>query len=276
LPGLCGAPTLYEHQKRGQAQDIVDAVAVVGSVRHVIANTPRRSVAGKVRNAFYGYPGMLNLRRCKMVNRTIATFAAGALLALQCAPVPAYAENRMGYRLLSAQEAALLPHNHGALGMDVERAQQITDDGMTFDIIRVKQVRRGSPGAQAGFSSGDQIIALDGRVFASIQAFAAYVGSVSPGSQVNVDYIPAGGGPGQAQRVAVTIGGAGGIAQSAPQNGQSDKPASTGMSTRTKIGLGAAALLGCYELGCFSSRSKTGGPVGNSQQAQPSYGTQQQ
>jgi hypothetical protein len=26
---------------------------------------------------------------------------------------------------------------------DVERAQQITDDGITFDMIRVKQVRRG-------------------------------------------------------------------------------------------------------------------------------------
>ena len=56
--------------------------------------------------------------------------AAFALLVLPLAP--AHADNQMGYRLLSAQEAAGLPHNHGALGMDVERAQQITDDGLTF------------------------------------------------------------------------------------------------------------------------------------------------
>ena len=93
----------------------------------------------------------------------------------------------MGYRLLSVQEASRLPHHRGALGMDVERAQQITDDGMTFDLIRVKQVRRESPGDRAGFRKGDQIIAVDGRVFPSIAAFGAYVGSMSPGSRVNVD-----------------------------------------------------------------------------------------
>jgi predicted metalloprotease with PDZ domain len=37
--------------------------------------------------------------------------------------------------------------------------QQITDGGMKFDLIRVKQVRRGSPGDRAGFRKGDQIIA---------------------------------------------------------------------------------------------------------------------
>jgi hypothetical protein len=58
--------------------------------------------------------------------------------------------------LLSVQEAARLPRHRGARGMDVERAQQITDDGMTFDLIRVKQVRRGSPGDRAGFRKGDQ------------------------------------------------------------------------------------------------------------------------
>lgn len=93
------------------------------------------------------------------------------------------------------QEASTLPHNHGALGVDVERAQQITDEGMTFDLIRVKEVRQGSPGAKAGFRRGDQIIAVDGRVFPSIAAFAAYVGSMSRGSRVSIDYIPAGGGP---------------------------------------------------------------------------------
>jgi C-terminal processing protease CtpA/Prc len=125
---------------------------------------------------------------------------------------------------------------------------------MTFDLIRVTQVKPGSPSAQAGFHRGDQIIAVDGRLFPSLGAFAAYVGSRSPGGQAIIDYIPAGGGPEQAQRVAVTVGGAGKSAAT-----KAEEPARTGMSTRTKIGLGAAALLGCYELGCFS-RSNTSGP----------------
>ncbi len=158
----------------------------------------------------------------------------------------------MGYQLLSPQDAAALPRNRGSLGMDIERAQQITDDGMTFDIIRVKQVRRGSPGAQAGFAPGDQIIAVDGRVFPSLAVFAAYVGSLQPGTAMSVDYIPANGGPGQAQRVSVTVGAAGSAAQPSAQ----PAPAPTGMSTGTKvaIGVGAVALLGCYEMGCFSKR----------------------
>ena len=53
------------------------------------------------------------------------------MLTLQRTPKLAYAENQMGYRLLSVQEASRLPRHHGALGMDVERPQQITDDGMT-------------------------------------------------------------------------------------------------------------------------------------------------
>ena len=174
-----------------------------------------------------------------MMQRT-ALYVAAAMFAMQV--VPARAENQMGYQLLSQQEASGLPHNRGSLGMDIERAQQITDGGMTFDLIRVKQVRRGSPGAQAGFGPGDQIIAVDGRVFPSLSAFAAYVGSVPPGRAVSVDYIPANGGPAQAQRVSVTLGAAGNPAQSvAPE------PNSTGLSTGTKvaIGVGAAALLGC-------------------------------
>ena len=171
----------------------------------------------------------------------------------------------MGYRLLLLQEASRLPRHRGALGMDVERAQQITNDGMTFDLIRVKQVRRGSPGDRAGFRKGDQIIAVDGRVFPSIAAFGAYVGSMSPGSRVNVDYIPAGGGPGNAERVPVIIGDAGRPTQEPPQNRQSDDAASSGMSTRTKIGIAAAALFGCYALGCFS---KSKGPGGTSAQRQ--------
>lgn len=177
--------------------------------------------------------------------------AAGSMLATG----PVWADNQMGYQVLSQQAASGLPHNRGSLGMDVERAQQINNDGMTFDIIRVKAVRRGSPGAQAGFSPGDQIVAVDGRVFANLAAFAGYIGSVRPGTAVSVDYIPANGGPAQAQRVAVTVGSATGTAAA---------PATTsgGLSTGTKIaiGVGAAALFGCYELGCFSRKHTSPAP----------------
>ena len=191
-----------------------------------------------------------------MAMRSSAPLAAAVFLLLQCVPGPARADNQMGYRLLSPQEAAELPHNGGALGMDVERSQQITDGGMTFDLIRVKSVRRGSPGAQAGFNVGDQIIAVDGRVFPTITSFAAYVGATPPGQRVTVDYMPAGGGPQQAQRMSVTVGAAGRAVQPADQ--AQGQPAPAGMSTGTKvaIGVGAAALFGCYEMGCFSSRSK--------------------
>ena len=77
--------------------------------------------------------------------------------------------------------------------------------------------------------------------------FATYVGSVPPGRQITVDYVPAGGGPQQAQRIAIVAGGSGG--GGAPP--QQQRP---GMSTGEKlaIGAGAVALLGCYEMGCFS------------------------
>ncbi|MDQ2803822.1 MAG: PDZ domain-containing protein, partial [Pseudomonadota bacterium] len=199
---------------------------------------------------------------------------AASFLSLQCVPSsPALAANPMGYQLLSAQQAAELPRHGGALGMDVGPGQRLTDAGMTFELLRVNGVRQGSPGAQAGFKAGDQIIAADGRVFPSVAAFAAYVGSVPPGRQITVDYMPAGGGPQQAQRVAVTVG-AGGRAMPALQN---DRARSTGLSTGTKlaIGAGAAALLGCYELGCFS-RSKAGSGDASQQQPQQPVEPQQQ
>ena len=187
-----------------------------------------------------------------MFNSRLSTLLAVGLC-LQCAAPPAVqAENQMGYQLLSTQQAAGLPHNGGSLGMDIGRAQQITDGGMTFDVLQVRGVRQGSPAAQAGLNVGDELIAVDGRVFASVAAFAGYVGSAHPRQQLSVDYMPAGGGPQQAQRVLVTVG-TGGRSDATRQQRQS----STGLSTGSKvaIGVGAAALFGCYEMGCFS-RSK--------------------
>ena len=199
-----------------------------------------------------------------MLRRTLVVIVTASLLVVQSSPRLAFAENQMGYRLLSMQEASQLPRHHGALGLDVERAQQITEEGLTFDLIRVKQVRRDSPGARAGFRKDDQIIAVDGRVFPSLAAFAAYIGSIPPGSRVSVDYIPAGGGPEGAERVPVVIDAAGKPSQEPPPNRQGDEAASAGMSTRTKIGLAAAALLGCYAVGCFSKpKGSAGNPADN-------------
>ena len=192
------------------------------------------------------------------VSRVVTSCILAASLGL--APHWARADNQMGYRLLTPQDAASLPHNGGGLGLDVERAQEMTDSGMTFDIIGVKQARPGYAGARAGLRHGDEIIAIDGHVFPSLQVFAAYVGSLAPGAQAMVDYIPAGGGPAQAKRVAIAI---------ASRPGRPAPPAQApGMSTGTKvaIGVGAAALLGCYEMGCF----KRGAP-----QAQPNQGANQ-
>ena len=205
----------------------------------------------------------------KQVSSGLRCLAVSLLIGGLC--LPAHADNQMGYRLLSQDDAQDLPHNHGALGMDIEAAQRITDGGMTFDLIRVKQVRSGSAGEQAGFHPGDEIIAVDGEVFSSLAAFAAYVGSVQPGSQVNVDYIPAGGGPQQAQRIGVTVGMAGQTPQPARQADQSNLPRS-GLSTRTKvaIGVGAVALFGCYELGCFSRHHHAAVPPPGQSSAQSS------
>ena len=201
-----------------------------------------------------------------------AVLLAASLLGSQCVPSPALADNPMGYQLLSVEQAASLPRRGGALGLDVGPAQRINDtSGMQFELLRVNGVRRNSPSAQAGLNVGDLIIAADGRVFPSVAAFASYVGSIPPGRQISIDYMPAGGGPQQAQRVAVTVG-AGGRAVPADQSEQ----ARTGLSTGTKIaiGVGAAALLGCYELGCFSrAKPANGAPQ---QPAQPQPEPQQQ
>ena len=183
--------------------------------------------------------------------RTIALTAS----LLQIAALPANADNAMGYRLLSPEAAAALPHNRGTLGVNIERAEQISDGGITFEVMRISQARRGFAGAQAGLKTGDEIIAVDGMVFPSLLVFAAYIGSARPGRSISIDYIPTGGGPQQAQRVTAIIGVA---APNAPPL-SSPAPARQGMSTSTKvaIGVGAAALFGCYEMGCFSNKSSS-------------------
>ena len=172
--------------------------------------------------------------------RIAAALLAASLIAGQVGP--AFADNKMGYVLLGQDEARSLAHNGGALGMDIERGQQINDQGLVFELVRVKSVRDGQAGAAAGLRRGDEIIAVDGRVFASLASFAAYIGAAGRGSRLVIDYIPSGGGPAQAQRVTAQIG-----------TPAQRKQAEQGMSTSTKvaIGVGAAALFGCYELGCF-------------------------
>ena len=86
---------------------------------------------------------------------------------------------------------------------------------------------------------------------------------MQPGSQATIDYIPAGGGPQEAQRVAVAVGGAGETAPGRP--GATNAPAGMSTGTKVAIGVGAAALLGCYELGCFSRRPSAAVPNDNPQ-----------
>ena len=110
--------------------------------------------------------------------------------------------------------------------------------------------------SQAGIRTGDQVIAVDGRVFPSVAAFAAYVGSMPPGREISIDYMPANGGPQDAQRVGVRMGGGTRdlASQSAPGHG------GLTFGQKAAIGAGAAALFGCYELGCFSRKPATNAP----------------
>jgi predicted metalloprotease with PDZ domain len=181
------------------------------------------------------------------VRRTMTAITLASMLSVQLAPALAHAENAMGYRLLTMAEATRLPDNQGALGLEVASARRISDSGLTFNLMEVRRVKAGSAGAAAGLQTGDQIISVNGRVFPTVTAFAAYLKSVRPGARVSVDYIPAGRGPSNAQRVAVVMGKPG----TNGAHGQAQER-SGGMSTRTKIGLGAAAILGCYYMGCFS------------------------
>lgn len=183
-----------------------------------------------------------------MSDKATSTLAA-ILLSVQLAmAMPALADNPMGYRLVSPEEAAALPHGSAALGLDVGRAERITSNGLSFDLLLVKVARPGTPAARAGLKAGDEIIAVDGTVFSTVAAFASYIGSLDKAGRVAIDYIPSGGGPQQAQRLVVKLGSRGGDSSRSADLGH------TGLSIGEKIaiGAGAAALIGCYEYGCLS------------------------
>ena len=69
-------------------------------------------------------------------------------------------------------------------------------------------------------------------------------------------YMPANGGPQDAQRVGVRMGGGTRelASQSAPGHG------GLTFGQKAAIGAGTAALFGCYELGCFSRKPTTYAP----------------
>lgn len=184
-----------------------------------------------------------------MTNWRLALLTGSLLAGAQFGAGFAAAENKMGYQLESTENAATLPRAGGSLGMRVGPKERITSEGLTFDVLKVEAVQPGSAAAQAGLKVDDQIIAVNGRVFPTVAAFAGYVGSVKPGQQIQVDYMPAGGGPQQAQRLGVTVGEAG---RAAPPQ-KDGKPENGGLSTGAKIaiGIGAAAVFGCYKYNCY-------------------------
>ena len=186
------------------------------------------------------------------MRKRLIAILAGALIGAQCVAGSASAENQMGYKLQTSEQSAGLRRAGGSLGMKVGPEKAITSGGMTFELLKVEGVGEGSPASQAGLRVGDQIIAVDGRVFPDVATFAGYVGSVAPGKQIEVDFMPFGGGPKEAQRVGVTVGEGG---KAAPRH-EAAKGAGLSTGDKVAIGAGAAAVFGCYEAGCFSRLKK--------------------
>lgn len=168
------------------------------------------------------------------------------------------AESNLKYRLLTSEEVDALPRNKGDLGVDVEQAQEVSAGGMTFTVIRVVRVHNGLAGSRAGLTTGDQVIAVDGRVFPDVAAFTAYVGSKAPDSQVDVDYVPSGRGPKQAQRVNLVVGADSPTSTSLGRLDRTPPPVGTA-AAKAAIGEGVASLLGCSEIDCFSHPTSPGG-----------------
>ena len=154
--------------------------------------------------------------------------AASAWVAVQIAAGPAAADNKMGYQMVSAEQASAMPRAGGSLGMKIGPEEMIDSEGLHFAVLKVERVQPDSPAAQASLKVGDQIIAVNGRVFPNVAAFAGYVGSIPPGKLIEVDFMPAGGGPKQAQRVGVTVGEAGRAAPPiAPRPSAASRPAAS-------------------------------------------------
>lgn len=154
-----------------------------------------------------------------MIRRPLLAVAVTIALALPAIGA-ANADNAMGYRLVTQSDAAALPHHGASLGLDVAAGKRIAAKALSFELIRISRVRPGSPGAAAGLRVGDQIIAVDGRVFDSLVAFAKFVGSLEPGTRLSIDYIPAGGNVGSAQRITMAA------AAATPQQTGSSEPGS--------------------------------------------------
>ena len=183
------------------------------------------------------------------MKRQIALVTA-ILIGSQSLAVVASADNKMGYRLETAADAASLTKAGGSLGMKVGPQDDIASEGLSFQVLKVEGVAADSAAAQAGLKVGDQIIAVNGRVFPNTRTFAEYVGSIKPGQEIEIDFMPQGAGPKDAKRVGVTVGEGGKAKSPAPDAPKSAGGLSTG--EKVAIGLGAAAILGCYEYGCIA------------------------
>lgn len=175
--------------------------------------------------------------------------AAAVLLGSQALASTASADNKMGYKLETAEQASALTKAGGSLGMKVGPKDDISSEGLTFQVLKVEGVVADSPAQQAGLKVGDQIIAVDGHVFPNTKTFAEYVGSIEPGKQIDVDYMPQSGGPKDAKRLAVTVGKGGHAAKPKEEAAKTTGGLSTGQ--KVAIGAGAAAIFGCYEFDCF-------------------------
>lgn len=86
-----------------------------------------------------------------MVRRAITLYLAATLFSAQ-ALKPAFAENQMGYQLLTAEDAARLPHADSMLGIQAGAGQQISSNDLRFELLQIQGVRKGSPGARPASS----------------------------------------------------------------------------------------------------------------------------
>ena len=67
-----------------------------------------------------------------MFKHSVTVLVVTSLIGLPLSLSPAMADNPMGYKLLSADQASGLPRMGGALGMSVGPDKQITDDDTDF------------------------------------------------------------------------------------------------------------------------------------------------